>query len=132
MNKSNLVTLVIKNGHFTSVGNFAGYTSTGVRVHIKKRQMAAYNWEEKEDVVFPFYSLATEEEITTFDANGKPVAEKVKRLTATAVFMTVDQLAEAKGEVVLVEAKVTKLIAEQAVEAGLSEETIKDLLSVAV
>ena len=129
---SNLITAVINNGQFTANNNFTGYTATGVRVHIYGRQMAALKWEENEDVKFPFYCLATEKEITPFDANGKPVAEKVKRLTATAVFMTVDQLAEAKGEVVLVEAKVNKLIAERASEAGLSEDTLKDLLSVAV
>ena len=53
-------------------------------------------------------------------------------LTATSVFLTVDQLAEAKGATILVEARVNNIIAKEAVAAGLSEASIADLLSVAV
>jgi hypothetical protein len=123
---------VINNGGFTAAGNFTGYTAMGERVHIYARQMAANNWEADEDVKFPFYCLAIEKEIQPFDANGKPTGETVKRLTATSVFLTVDALAEAKGATILVEAKVNKLIAEEAVAAGLTAEAVADLLSVAV
>jgi hypothetical protein len=123
---------VINNGGFTAAGNFTGYTAMGERVHIYARQMAANNWEADEDVTFPFYCLAIEKEIQPFDANGKPSGETVKRLTATSVFLTVDALAEAKGATILVEAKVNKLIAEEAVAAGLTAEAVADLLSVAV
>jgi hypothetical protein len=133
MNTSKLMTAVINNGQFSATGNFSGYTAAGIRVHIYKRQMSALGWEEIEDVKFPFYCLATEKEITPYLADGKtPAAEKAIRLTATAVFMTVEQLADAKGEAVLVEARVSNIIAKQAVAAGLSEEAVNDLLSVAV
>jgi hypothetical protein len=132
MSTSNLVTAVINNGQFTAVGNFTGYTATGLRVHIYQRQMSSIGWEDIEDVKFPFYCLATEKEITPFLADGKTPGEKTNRLTATSVFLTVDALAEAKGESVLVEAKVNTIIAKQAAAAGLTEDTIKDLLSVAV
>ena len=95
--------------------------------------MAAIGWEANEDVKYPFYALAKEKEITPFAADGKtPLDTKAIRLTATAVFLTVDALAAAKGEEVLVEARVTTIIAKQAVAAGLSEDALKDLLSVAV
>jgi hypothetical protein len=95
--------------------------------------MSAIGFEADEDVKYPFYALAKEKEITPFMADGKTLSEtKSIRLTATAVFTTVDALAAAKGEVVLVEAKVNSIIAKQAVAAGLSEDTMKDLLSVAV
>jgi hypothetical protein len=124
---------VINNGTFTSAGNFSGYTALGERVHIYGRQMASNNWEANEDVKFPFYCLAVEKEIEPFGADGKtPTGEKVKRLTATSVFITVEQLAEAKGATVLVEARVNNIIAKEAVAAGLSESTIADLLSVAI
>ena len=127
------MTAVINNGQFSVNGNFSGYTATGVRVHIYARQMSAIGWEADEDVKYPFYALAKEKEITPFEADGKTLSEtKSIRLTATAVFTTVDALAAAKGEVVLVEAKVNSIIAKQAVAAGLSEDTMKDLLSVAV
>jgi hypothetical protein len=127
------MTAVINNGQFSANGNFSGYTATGVRVHIYARQMSAIGWEADEDVKYPFYVLAKEKEITPFEADGKTLSEtKSIRLTATAVFTTVDALASAKGEVVLVEAKVNSIIAKQAVAAGLSEDTMKDLLSVAV
>lgn len=132
MSTSNLMTAVINNGQFSASGNFSGYTATGVRVHIYKRQMESLNWEENEDVKYPFYCLAIEKEITPFAADGKTPLEKTTRLTATAVFLTVEQLAEAKGESVLVEAKVNNIIAKQAVAAGLSEDVLNDLLSVAV
>lgn len=133
MNKSNLMTAVINNGQFTASGNFSGYTVTGVRVHIKKRQMAACNWEENEDVKFPFYCLVEEKEITPFLADGKtPASEKVMRLTARSVFITVDALAEAKGEKILVDAKENTIIARQATAAGLTDDVINALLSVAV
>jgi hypothetical protein len=127
------MTAVINNGQFSANGNFSGYTATGVRVHIYARQMSAIGWEADDDVKYPFYALAKEKEITPFAADGKTLSEtKSIRLTATAVFTTVDALAAAKGEVVLVEAKVNSIIAKQAVAAGLSEDTMKDLLSVAV
>jgi hypothetical protein len=127
------MTAVINNGQFSVNGNFSGYTATGVRVHIYARQMSAIGWEADDDVKYPFYALAKEKEITPFEADGKTLSEtKSIRLTATAVFTTVDALAAAKGEVVLVEAKVNSIIAKQAVAAGLSEDTMKDLLSVAV
>jgi hypothetical protein len=127
------MTAVINNGQFSANGNFSGYTATGVRVHIYARQMSAIGWEADDDVKYPFYALAKEKEITPFEADGKTLSEtKSIRLTATAVFTTVDALAAAKGEVVLVEAKVNSIIAKQAVAAGLSEDTMKDLLSVAV
>lgn len=133
MTSTTLMTAVINNGQFSANGNFSGYTATGVRVHIYARQMSAIGWEADEDVKYPFYALAKEKEITPFEADGKTLSEtKSIRLTATAVFTTVDALAAAKGEVVLVEAKVNSIIAKQAVAAGLSEDTMKDLLSVAV
>jgi hypothetical protein len=132
MTKSNLVTAVINNGQFSASGNFSGYTATGVRIHIYKRQMEAQNWEENEDVKFPFYCLAVEKEITPFAADGKTPLEKTTRLTATAVFLTVDALAEAKGENILVEAKVNTIIARQATAAGLTDDVVNALLSVAV
>jgi hypothetical protein len=133
MTSTTLITAVINNGQFSANGNFSGYTATGVRVHIYQRQMSAIGFEADEDVKYPFYALAKEKEITPFMADGKTLSEtKSIRLTATAVFTTVDALAAAKGEVVLVEAKVNSIIAKQAVAAGLSEDTMKDLLSVAV
>lgn len=133
MTSTTLMTAVINNGQFSANGNFSGYTATGVRVHIYARQMSAIGWEADDDVKYPFYALAKEKEITPFMADGKTLSEtKSIRLTATAVFTTVDGLAAAKGEVVLVEAKVNSIIAKQAVAAGLSEDTMKDLLSVAV
>jgi len=133
MTSTTLMTAVINNGQFSVNGNFSGYTATGVRVHIYARQMSAIGWEADDDVKYPFYALAKEKEITPFMADGKTLSEtKSIRLTATAVFTTVDALAAAKGEVVLVEAKVNSIIAKQAVAAGLSEDTMKDLLSVAV
>jgi len=133
MTSTTLMTAVINNGQFSANGNFSGYTATGVRVHIYARQMSAIGWEADDDVKYPFYALAKEKEITPFAADGKTLSEtKSIRLTATAVFTTVDALAAAKGEVVLVEAKVNSIIAKQAVAAGLSEDTMKDLLSVAV
>lgn len=133
MTSTTLMTAVINNGQFSANGNFSGYTATGVRVHIYARQMSAIGWEADDDVKYPFYALAKEKEITPFAADGKTLSDtKSIRLTATAVFTTVDALAAAKGEVVLVEAKVNSIIAKQAVAAGLSEDTMKDLLSVAV
>jgi len=133
MTSTTLMTAVINNGQFSVNGNFSGYTATGVRVHIYARQMSAIGWEADDDVKYPFYALAKEKEITPFAADGKTLSDtKSIRLTATAVFTTVDALAAAKGEVVLVEAKVNSIIAKQAVAAGLSEDTMKDLLSVAV
>jgi hypothetical protein len=124
---------VINNGSFTAAGNFTGYTALGERVHIYGRQMVSCGWEDIADVKFPFYCLAVEKEIQPFMADGKtPTGETVKRLTATSVFTTVEQLAEAKGATILVEAKVNNLIAKEAVAAGLSETAVADLLSVAV
>jgi hypothetical protein len=89
--------LVINAGNFSANGNFSGYTSTGLRVHIYGRQLEAIGYKTQEDVKFPLYVSALEKTYEArLDEAGNPVPYadgefKMKRLTATAVFKTKEE-----------------------------------------
>ena len=128
---------VINNGSFTTAGNFSGYTALGERVHIFGRQMQALGWAKQEDVKFPFYAIGTMKEIGQLDANGKPltdangVALTTGRLTALSAFKTREEIKQAHADNALLDIEIAQEIRSQASSAGLSEQAVNALASVA-
>jgi hypothetical protein len=129
---------VINNGSFTASGNFSGYTALGERVHIHSRQMQALGWSKQEDVQFPFYVIGATKQIGQLGADGKPLKNAdgtdvlVDRLTALSAFKTRNEIKQAHADAALLDIEIAQEISAQATTAGLSEQAVKNLLSVAV
>lgn len=123
---------VINNGTFTSAGNFSGYTATGLRVHIYKRQMESIGWTTDKDVQFPFYCIADFKTIQSLDEKGNPVGEASERLTALSVFKDKSQLVNAHSESALLDIEVKQAINEQATKVGLTTTAIDALLAASI
>lgn len=129
---------VINNGSFTGNGNFSGYTALGERVHIHKRQMESINWTKQEDLKFPFFVIGDTKQIGQLDADGKPLTNQdgtpvtVDRLTALSVFKTKDEIKQAHVDARMLDVEIAQEVASQASSAGLSEESVKALMTAAI
>jgi hypothetical protein len=112
-------------------GNFTGYNASGQRVFIHKAQMETLGFKADADVK-PFYALVDDKDIQTRDANGELTDVLVKRLQATSVFKTIDELLKAENsdfELSIASANYKKSISSS---AGLSESQVNALLASAI
>jgi hypothetical protein len=121
---------VINNGSFTAAGNFSGYTALGERVHIYKRQMEAMGATKNEDVKFPFFAIGTMKTISQLDQAGNAVGT-AERLTALSAFKTREEIKQAHADSALLDIEIQQEIKAQASTAGLTDQAINSLLSVA-
>jgi hypothetical protein len=121
---------VINNGSFTASGNFSGYTALGERVHIFGRQMEALGWKSNADVTFPFYSIGTMKTINQLNEKGETIGT-AERLTALSAFKTREEIKQAHADSSLLDIEIQQEIKAQASSAGLTEQAINNLLSVA-
>ena len=113
-------------------GNFSGYNSQGQRIFIFKQQMEGLGFNEEKDVKYPFFALMTEREIETRDDSGELTGTMVKRVQATAIFKTMDELIDAKNSDAINEIKSASKLSSEASTAGLSKEQINALLDVSI
>jgi len=109
-------------------GNFSGYNSKGERIFIHKNQMENIGMKEDKDFA-PFYALIDEREIQTRDTNGDLTDVTVKRLQATSVFKTQEELLEAYNEDFTLNVADAEYKQALASKAGLSEKAVEALLS---
>jgi hypothetical protein len=121
---------VINNGSFTASGNFSGYTALGERLHIYKRQMEALGCTKNEDVKFPFFAIGTMKTINQLDQAGNTVGT-AERLTALSAFKTREDIKQAHADSALLDIEIQQEIKAQASTAGLTDQAINSLLSVA-
>ena len=121
---------VINNGAFTAAGNFSGYTALGERVHIFGRQMEALGWKSNADVAFPFYSIGQMKTINQLNEKGDVVGTS-ERLTALSAFKSREEIKQAHADSSLLDIEIQQEIKAQASSAGLTEQAINNLLSVA-
>jgi hypothetical protein len=121
--------LSINNGTFSAAGNFSGYNTVGVRVHIYKRQMDAMGWSSTEDVEFPFYVIADYKTVQSTDDAGTPVGDASERLTALSVFKTKKDMTQAHVDNATLDIEIKKSIADEAAKVGLDTVSIEALMS---
>jgi hypothetical protein len=128
----------IISGTFTAAGNFSGYTALGKRIHIFKRQMEALGFSAENAPAakdFPLFVIAEEKTISQLDANRQPVLDTNgnpvtdKRLTATAVFSSKDQITEACVEESTLVAEIKDSIAKAASSKGLTQSVVDSLVA---
>ncbi len=90
-----------------------------------------------EDVQFPFYCIGTTKQIGQLDANGKPLVDAngqpvvANRLTALSAFKTREEIKKAHADSALLDIEIAQEIRDQATTAGLSQEAVNALASVA-
>lgn len=127
---------VINNGSFSANGNFSGYTAKGERIHLFARQMESLGISKDDDLKgkFPFYCLAEEKSYPgRVDASGAKILNAdgswgVKdRLTATAVFNTIEALGQAFVDEKTLDARVDKMVNEAIKSYQLDSESIAAL-----
>ncbi len=121
--------LSINNGTFSAAGNFSGYNTVGVRVHIYKRQMDAMGWSSTEDIEFPFYVIADYKTVQSTDDAGTPVGDASERLTALSVFKTKKDMTQAHVDNATLDIEIKKSIADEAAKVGLDTVSIEALMS---
>lgn len=126
----------ILSGNFSTgegaLGNFSGYNSSGQRIFIFKQQMEGVGFKETKDLKYPFFALMAEREIETRDDSGELTGTMVKRVQATAVFKTMDELITAKNSDAIIEIKSASALATEATTAGFDKEQVKALLEVSI
>lgn len=121
--------LVLVSGNKTSAGNITGYTAKGERVHIPAKQ--AEN-AKIDGTQWPLYVFASEREFNSLDEAGNPTNEKFTRLQAGSVFINRQSLISAEVDTLTLDMEVQVAVKESALKAGLSEEAVNALLSVAI
>lgn len=120
VNQSNNMTkFVINNGNFSASGAFSGYTAKGDRVHIFARQMESIGITKGDDLKgkFPFYVLGEKKDYAgRVDASGAKILNAdgswgIKdRLTATAIFNTIEELGQAFVDEATLDARVNAMV----------------------
>lgn len=128
----------INSGSFSANGNFSGYSKKALnfgdksgRIFISKRQMDALGFTSIDKVTFPFYVTATEREFSKVDANNQPTGETFKRLTTFSAYKTKEELVASEVAEATLDIEVSTAVKSAASAAGLSEQAINALLSVA-
>ena len=129
--------LVINAGNFSANGNFSGYTSTGLRVHIYAKQLAAIGYNKQEDVKFPLFVSALEKTSgARLDEKGNevPYADgtlSMTRLTATAVFKTKEEGVAANIADKTYAIEIANGVKQAYDLAGINPSTLQDLVNAA-
>ena len=123
---------VIINGNWTEEGNYSGYDTLGQRVHIYARQMESLGF-KKGDKVPQLFCVGEVKSYTRTDDQGKEIpGSEFNRLTALSVFKTKDELVGAHIASKSIDAEVRKALKTQAVEAGLTDAEIAEMLQAAI
>jgi hypothetical protein len=113
-------------------GNFTAYNSKAEQIFIHKTVMAEQGWKEDKDVPKQFYALIDERDIQTRDENGELTDVVVKRLSATAIFTSEEDLIKAYNADARLEVAIKQDLKAIASSAGLTEASMKSLLEVAI
>lgn len=107
---------IINNGKFSDKA-FSGYTAKGERIHVHARQMEALGFTKGSEIAYPFYVIAEPKDYPArLDAAGQPIANAdgtfgIKgRLTATAIFKSIDSLSQAFVDDATLDARVENAI----------------------
>ena len=129
---------VINNGSFSNGGNFSGYTAKGDRIHIFSRQMESLGITKGDNLKgkFPFYVLAEAKSYAgRVDADGKQILNAdgtwgIKdRLTATAIFSTIESLGQAFVDDATLDARINQMINEAVSSYAVNSESVNALAS---
>ena len=129
-----MLTVAIISGNISNTGkNFTGYNAAGQRVHIPLRQMENLypNFSKDTKVAFPLYALVVEREFDEVDADNQPTGVKFKRLQAGSIFANKAEMIAAANADKVLNIETAAALQSSAKAAGLTEDAMSALLSVA-
>lgn len=116
-------------GNFSTAGNFSGYTATGERFFVHKRQMDALGLDAS-NLTLPLYAIVDYKEINPRDEDGNILSDTVvQRAQALSVFKTMQELVAATNADFKLEAEIQRDRAIYAKDLGLSQSTVDALLA---
>jgi hypothetical protein len=127
---------VINNGNFTEKG-FSAYTATGIRIFLHERQITALGYSKNDKPVqYPFYVLAEEKSYgARLDDNKQPIPNAdgtfgiTGRLTATAVFKTIEAMGQAFVDNATLEHRINKMVNDAVKSYDVNPESVASLAS---
>ena len=122
---------VLTSGSFTKAGNLTAYNKFGERVHISAKQ--AENMKlTSENLTFPLYAVIDERTFSTLDAEGNPTQETFTRTQALSIFATNTDLVNAFVDEASLDVQIADGIRKASSAAGLSEESINQLVNATI
>lgn len=138
-----LTPVIINSGNFSGEskkGNFSGYSNLG-RIFIHKKVMESSGIKTEKDLKFPFFALVEFGKVTEIvGEDGKGTGETLTRDQATAIFADEDAMDKAlnfasdfalRGDTKRKREQMKSRIelAREAKDAGLTDETVAELMS---
>jgi hypothetical protein len=125
-------TVTFISGKITDNGNFSGYNAAGERFHVAARTMEAAGIKKGDAINYPLYALVVERTFNVLDEQGNPKeGETFTRQQAGSVFTTEQKMYDALNGDRLLAVKAEADYKAKASAAGLTEEAINALQSVA-
>jgi len=127
---------VISSGNFTPNG-FSGFTNKGVRIHIFTRQIESIGYtKDGEPIKYPFYCLAEKKDYDgRLDANKEKILNPdgtwgIKdRLTATAIFKTIDSMGQTFVDDATLELRINQMVNDAVSSYAVTTESVGALAS---
>lgn len=126
-----MLTVAILSGNFTGANNFSGYNAQGQRIHVPARQMENLGLNKDSKIDFPLYALVVEREFDELNENGEPTGVKFKRQQAGSIFKTKAEMIAAANADKMLNIETAAALQSSAKAAGLTEDAVSALLSVA-
>lgn len=129
METTKVTIVALLRGQFSDRGNFSGYNSAGIRIHVPGQMMKDLGYTpESEKVDFPLYACVVEREFNVLAEDGvTETGEKFKRLQAGSIFKTKREAIDARNADALLEAEAESELFKSAKEYGLTEQQLTAL-----
>lgn len=132
-------TTKIISGAFTEKGNFSGYNGKGERIFVHKRTMESLGLTKNEDLkkdnkFQPLFAIIDEKAINPVNTETGQVdtTVTVQRLQALSIFLTQEELIDAKNSDALMEIESQKQLSNAVSSAGLTQAQLDVILSASI
>ena len=131
--KATLVALV--RGQFSEKGNFSGYNSKGVRIHVPAIMMNELGYEKDAKdaegkpvkIEYPLYACVVERTFNVLNDEGEETDETFTRAQAGSIFKTRQEAIDAMNSDDLLALEAKAELYKGAKSFGLTEDTLKQL-----
>lgn len=131
--KATLVMLV--RGQFSEKGNFSGYNSKGVRIHVPAVMMKELGYEKDAKdaegkpvkIEYPLYACVVERTFNVLNDEGEETDETFTRAQAGSIFKTRQEAIDAMNSDDLLALEAKAELYKGAKSFGLTEDTLKQL-----
>lgn len=119
--------VMLTRGSFSEKGNFSGYTTKGVRIHIPALMMSELGYDKDKKPEFPLYACVVERTFDILNDEDKPTGETFTRAQAGSIFKSKAEAIEAMNSDDLLALEAKAELYKGAKSFGLTEDTLKKL-----